>query len=299
MEKLIAVAIMFLFLLSPIFPMSGDGGNVHVVQKEESTNATASENVPVEQTKNVAQSTKSNPIETVKDRFGIDTGMNKKQFDTFKTQYLRTAEESGILNYPIVSPKSYFEHKINLNVVDELKKLGLFLTKDPFTPEESFAYKITHSDIIVIGTIDSVEYFYKTEEEEWEAKPHILSRYFVEVEEILKGIEYYKIIPETITYFSSNGNFLTSGDYKPKIGQKHILFFQKLENLPNQFENDLSKMRNSSLRIVNDKIYLLDLKKEFTKSYNEVLTLIKKYNEINGNHNFYNKEYIEEDNNEK
>ncbi|HQO10333.1 MAG TPA: hypothetical protein PLP37_09525 [Clostridiales bacterium] len=36
MEKIIAVAIMFLFLLSPIFAMSGDGGNVPVEPKKES-----------------------------------------------------------------------------------------------------------------------------------------------------------------------------------------------------------------------------------------------------------------------
>lgn len=283
------VMFLLIFLLSHSFSMSGDG-NVPVV-KEGNVHDVVSQTLQQTES-NVGSNEKSN--ETVKDRFGVDTGMTKEHFQEFETNYLKKCEQLGIQKYPRVSPKSYFEHKINLNVVDELKELGLFLTKDPFLPDEGLAYNITHSDLIVIGILDSYEYLYKTRAEEWEN--HTRSRYFVEVEKVLKKEEFIESIPNRISFSSSIGkHIISSGEQQLKIGQKYIFFFQAPKSPLNALEIDFYKMRFSSVRVEQNKTYLLDSSKEYMKNYDELLSLIKKYNKLNDVENFYNRKYLSEE----
>ncbi|HAN21815.1 MAG TPA: hypothetical protein DCP51_09130 [Clostridiales bacterium] len=305
-NKIIVAVIFILALYATISAMSDDGGQ-QPVKPEKKTEA---EKVQQEQPQNAEkvvqeaqieesdQETKSGERVTVKDRLGVDTGKSKSELEAFTQQYYKKAEELGIQDYPSLSPKSYFEHKINLNAVDELKNLGLFLTKNPFLPEENIAYNITHSDIIVLGEIDSVEYFYKSEAEEWKADKYILSRCFVKIDEILKGSEFYKSQPDKVSYLSTNGKFLTSGEYKMNIGQKYIFFFQIRTPDIDKFKNDLLKHKGS-LKIENGKTFVEYFKDEF-KSYSEALTLIKRFIKLNDTDNFYNRNYISKENrNEK
>jgi hypothetical protein len=299
MEKKVIITAILIAMLSVAFSMSGDGENVPVVQKKEAVNVL---NQDTNNKVNLEESESLIVRETVEDQFGFDTGMTKSEFDAFKAQYLRRAEELGIPKSPgYVTSESYFDHKLNINAVEELKKLGLFVTQNPRNENETFGFSITNSDIILIGTVNSVEYFHKTKEEEWKVSPgSALSRYFVKVDKILKGEEFYKTVPSKVSYLSSIGKFLTiSSDYQLKIGQKYILFFQKPKSPLKNFKNDLSKIKMASLRIVDDRIYIEYFNEEF-KSLEEILSTIDNFNRINDTSDFYKRNYIiKEQKNEK
>jgi hypothetical protein len=270
-------------LLSPCFAMSGDG-DVPVVKKE---------NIPdvvpktIKETEsNVGSDEKSN--ETVKDRFGIDTGMTNKEFELFKKNYFTTAKNMGITNNVWINIESYFDHKINLNAVEELKNNGFFWTSDP-KHDQRIEYSISHSDIIVVGTIDSVAYMYKTQDEESNRNVYYRSRYYVNVEYLLKGSECYNSTPSQVTYRSPIGKYIwSSGDQKLNIGQKYVLFLRKYQN---KF-NDLNKIRFTSLRLEGLNLYLESSKTKLNLDYNELLSKISKFQEINDSKNFYDRNYL-------
>jgi len=292
MDRRVIITAILIAMLSVVFSMSDDGGNVPVISKKETDKEPTSYVSGQIEQGNGAIPSKIN--DTVKDRFGFDTGMTKNDYDLFRTQYLLRAEELGIPKSPgYVTSENYFDHKVNINAVEELKKLGLFVTQNPRNENETFGFSITNSDIILIGTVDSVEYFHKTKEEEWKVSPGLaLSRYFVKVDKILKGEEFYKTVPSKVSYLSPIGKFLTiSSDYQLKIGQKYILFFQKPKSPLENYKNDLSKIKKASLRIVDDRIYIEYFNEEF-KSMKDILSTIDNFNRINDTYNFYKRNYM-------
>lgn len=299
-NKTILIMAVIFSLLSTAFAMSGDGGQQPV--KTEKGNEAVQEqqagNVVQVVEEESGQEEKTGVRVTVKDRLGIDTGMTKAELDEFKAQYIKRAEELGIENYPSVSPYSYFEHKINLNAIEELKNLGLFIKKNPFLTDENFAYNVTHSDMIILGEIDSVEYLYDSKEDEWKADMYILSKCYVKIEKILKNNEFHKIYSDKVTYLSTNGKFLTSGEYKMNFGQKYIFFLKKRSDDIDKFKNDFSKLKGS-IRIENENTYLEYFDDEY-KNCKEIFNTINTFNAINDGINFYKREYsVTENKNEK
>ncbi|MDA3886503.1 MAG: hypothetical protein PF638_12995 [Candidatus Delongbacteria bacterium] len=281
-KKALVLAIVFT-LLTSIFAMSDDGASEPVIAKKEVIS-------DVSQVDNPNKTEEVKSIENVKDQFGIDTGMTKVEFELFKNNYFTVAEKLGITNNLWIDIKSYFDHKINLNAVEELKNNGFFWTKDP-KHDQRIEYSISHSDIIVIGTIDHSEYLYNTQEEETNASKTYkrLTRYYVKVENLLKGTEYYNSLPEQVTYTSPIGKYVwASSDQKLKIGQKYILFFRKYTNTT----NDLYKIRFTSLRLEGFNLYLESSKTKLNLDYTELLHKISQFQEINDSKNFYDRHYL-------
>ncbi|MDA3886545.1 MAG: hypothetical protein PF638_13205 [Candidatus Delongbacteria bacterium] len=282
------IAVVIFILLTTIFAMSDDGVNEPQIEKSKEVKHEVTTNVdsyPLEQTVQVKSS------KTVKDQLGIDTGMTKVELEIFKTQYMKKAEKLGILEHKSVSPKSYFDHNINLNAVDELKKLGLFLTHTATSSEESFAYNIIHSDIIAIGSIDKVQYLCKDKEEERNAYGNIRSRFFVKINRILKGSENLVSSLDEIPFISSKGKFIiSSGSEYVEKGKEYIFFFQKGLFGKEEFKNDYSKLKGS-LMINNERVFFEYFDTEF-KSYEEILSIIENFNKINDSENFYQRNYI-------
>ncbi|MBN2826936.1 MAG: hypothetical protein JXQ26_03045, partial [Tissierellales bacterium] len=213
-RKVIITAILF-SMLSVVFSMSGDGENVPVVQKKEAVKTSASVNLPAEQTTvNLAQSTAK---ETVKDEFGIDTGMDKEKLADFKEKYLKLDKKM----FPGVQGTMLYDFKVDLNKYDELKKLGVDL-KESGSPVESKSYKenAIYSDIILIGT--SIE----------EDQSFGYDMYKIEIQEILKGadifIEKLGKIPKQIHYIGEKD---VAGQTDPVIGVKGMYFFSNTNKL--------------------------------------------------------------------
>ncbi|MDA3884985.1 MAG: hypothetical protein PF638_05260 [Candidatus Delongbacteria bacterium] len=283
-RKVLILAIIFA-LLTSIFAMSDDGRNEPQVEKKEVKQGITKAN----QSETQAKETKSN--ETVKDRLGFDTGMTKEEIIEFETNYYNRCKELGIQKDHFVAPGSYFKYKINLNAIDKMKNLGLFLKKDPNNLEEDFAFFVTHSDLIVIGTIEDIEYFFKTEEEESNAKG-ARSVYTVKVENILKGENLFEVIPNQIKYYNSTGKFIiTSNDRRQNLNGKYIFFFQLYDG---KIEN-LFRIRNSSLIIKDEEAFSVFSKNKPLRSVNEIVSIVEKYNEISNPIDFYKRKYVNEE----
>jgi|GEM_PF-5790745 len=129
---IIVAVILVLALFASINAMSGDGGNVPE-QNEKGTESVQVQSEQVQQAvKEVqeepavvsVQEEKSDEKVTVKDQLGIDTGMTEKEFEEFKTDFIKKAKEIG-LPEGRDGFNSYFKLKINLNVYEELKNNGV------------------------------------------------------------------------------------------------------------------------------------------------------------------------------
>jgi len=152
MEKIIAVAIMFLFLLSPILAMSGDGGNVPVVQKNEAVKETTAKNDPSNfkfETENITVFRDSNGFavdqngrvlvpanriikdqngnELVLDSYLRNTGLTIKEFTKHQLEYLNRIldiERKRGVKEMFRFTGDWYENRINLDKLNELQANG-------------------------------------------------------------------------------------------------------------------------------------------------------------------------------
>lgn len=297
-NKVIVAVIFVLALFATITAMSDDGEQ-QPVKPEKKTEVTQVQNEQVQQTGNavnvvneeVSGEEKTGDRVTVKDRLCVDTGMTQAELVKFQAEYYKKAQDIGINEGRYITFKDFFKFKVNLNVADELKKLGLLLTKDPFIADESFAFNVTNSDIILVGTIEKIEYLYSSKEEELNTDTS-RSKYTVIIEEILKGENCFEAKSERIQYLNAIGKYINvSHEQKQLLNKKYILFFEVYD--PSNIKNSLVlRKKHSSLRIENDGLYHEDSNYKFAKSFSEVSQIIEKYNKINNNLEFYKRKYI-------
>lgn len=214
MKKEIVVVIVFLFLLSQICAMSGDGGNVPVVPKKEAVNVTAKDNVPVTQNESTALTNKSDTNETVKDQFGVNTEKTEDEFKKFKNEYSKKFVEL-FPNFRENLYEYFFDRKINLNKIDEFKNNGLNLQKSKHASEVDYMENSLKSHVIVTGKI--VDLIQKDES--------FVPRYKLEIDQIVKGAEiiekYLGEIPKYIYFIAFFG---VSVDNESVLNKKGIYF---------------------------------------------------------------------------
>ncbi len=217
--KMISAALIIM-LSTVIFGMSGDGGNVPVVPKKEAVKATTQENVPVEQ-KEVSQ---TNANVTVKDQFGIDTGMSKEEFEKFKKEYYDYAQKNNITT-GIFTDQAYFL-KINLlNNKLFAKDYNIYLSN----PMDACSLNdfIIRSELIVIG-----KYVDFTLDSDKNSKFPVTYQFIVD--KIVANETEYNTIPE---YIKIKELSLGAADFEKlavrsndivKKGEQYILFLSRL-----------------------------------------------------------------------
>jgi len=227
-------AALVIMLSTVVFAMSGDGGNVPVVPKNEAVKAAASENVPVEQTEIVTQSTKSNSIETVKDQFGIDTGMPAGTLSKFKEEYLKKEKQM----FPLNKTTMLYDFKIDLNKYNEFKIYGVDLKKSG-NPIESKTYKenALYSDIVIIGETIKKE------------KINGADTFKLKIYEIIKGSEVLKLkLGEIPNYF----NYFDPMNQEPVIGKKGLYFFGFAQDINKETRRWAQQRTASTLLCLDD-----------------------------------------------
>ena len=279
MDQKILVAFIFMFLLSPIYSMSDDGGNVPVVKNENNSQEVSQ----VEQQSNLVfdQTAEAKSNETVKDRLGFDTNMSQVELEEFKINYYEKAKEVG-LPEGRDGYNSYFKLKLNLNSYEELKRNGVDIMLYGFPTSKSHLENAIYSDVVLIGEIIDRTYvdnekFYK-------------SFYKVKVIEVLKGKEFIESLNYEISVLSKNGkNFFSSDETEMNVGEKRLFFL----NYKLGEEDRFATIAKSERLIKGDNLYsssgktlLGDLKSEIEK--------LKKIIQINDSNNFYKRKYIKE-----
>ncbi|MDD5102441.1 MAG: hypothetical protein PHH62_05615 [Endomicrobiaceae bacterium] len=224
-----------------------------------------------------------------KDKLGFDTGMTNEELDVFKNKYALKLENLGLKKFPIFYVRSY-QSKLNLLKIDELRNLGF-----PFdslsiyhTPSTTQLLDILMSDLIVVGTIDKIEYLFKTKDDELNAKSHIKSKYHIKVEEILKN-NLKDEINELFSY-SCKGKYVWCSDGANYLLNSKYLMYINLDYNPIEDKNELIVRHHSSLEIDNDELFF-PTKSKYIRKFSEMKSIIKKYIEINDTENFYNRDY--------
>jgi len=212
MEKIIAVAIMFLFLLSPILAMSGDGGNVPVVQKNEVIQEKNQESPKVMKT--VLQNDQNTSFDYEKhlreneeemwaelELFNLkDTPKSEKlnkHYQAYKDKFKRLGLKS-IHRIPML-----YKSRIDLDAINNLKKIGIDvyeLDRNNFSGRHGLDLKSTilFSQVIVSGTIvDSLNY------PDYDKPAH--NCYIVKIDRIIKGEGYFSKKPDFIKIYTVFG----------------------------------------------------------------------------------------------
>jgi hypothetical protein len=128
--------------------------------------------------------------ETVKDQFGIDTGMTKEDLEKYKDEYLEFQKKCGI--YAI---DNLYYHKINLNAVDKLAEYDILLdrSKDLCTTNDF----ILKSEIIVIVSFMDFSI-------ERNKKLTYPATFNVKVHEVIQNNTEYEKIPDMIKVKGTN-----------------------------------------------------------------------------------------------
>ena len=175
----------------------------------------------------------------VKDANGISTGMTQKEFDQFKADYSAKAREMYQKEFKLPELKKEddtqisravtrnFNNCINLNRIDEYKKFGVNLFRDPieYDPEGKFVLE----KVVVLGTVKSATYLDSAVDIPRGAIQSIRTLYNFEIDEIYKGKEKVAVNMDPndksiIIATQSSKKLWLSNSTPLKIGAKYLLF---------------------------------------------------------------------------
>ena len=303
--KMISAALIIM-LSTVIFGMSGDGGQQPVAPKNEVISVSPQE-TPQGENKEVTDGVKENKMVTVKDQFGVDTGMTAAELEKFRDEYYQFAisknYSSGLYTDRI------FYSKINLLEYDKLKNYGIGLKK---TMDICNLYDfIIRSELIIIGTYESVE----------------ISRdmnltypvtFKVKVNDIIANETEDSTLPEYITLKSENFTNIPYAKLKSMKDElvnkrsQYILFlsrfnfyyFKQVYNSGRSetvvtddcFASDTYSCLGYSLREIKDDKIIVDYEQSTLDSANyinidELKNISKKIFDINDKANFYKRSY--------
>jgi hypothetical protein len=309
MDQKIFVALILMFLLSPIYSMSNDGGNVPVVQKNEIENITQTTSqfsIKPEIENPVNSKITVNEILATKPNgeviYGKDTGLTQKEYDQFKKDYYQKIEEfgwyKGAQGGSEDVKEQLFKAKVNLNAVNEFEKLGWVNGVPGGYPAD-----ILLNGIILLGqTTDSMSYNVdKTGIDNgsvWE----------FEIDKILKGKDLMNEgdMEGSIVYLNSGlGKKSWNSAEKPYFkNTRYILFIRNFMSKSKTSPDRLYyKGFNSCLVVDGDYVYNEDWYR-ITKNkpedrmskkmnYNEVIETIINFVRLNDSENFYKRNYID------
>lgn len=235
-KKALILAVIFT-LLTSIFAMSDDGESKPLVEKKEVKQEVAQIDKPVIETKSG---------QTVKDEFGIDTGMTKEELDDFKESYHEA--------FPFTRRGSAYKFKIDYSKKKELKELGV----EVFNRARMYKDNALFCDVVVIGKVTDFDK---------------RSIYKIEIDEILKGEEVLKnklgYFPDKL-YFKSTHSM--DNDNEPALNTKGIYFLWTADKL--------SEKRNYLQKLPYSTVISLDDSTVFYERYYEEYSRIKKAREI-------------------
>ena len=264
-----------LILIVPIFGISGDG-----------------ENEPI--TKNSV---------TVKDTFGIETGLTKNELEQFKENYFSQFKQG---TRDAVKYWNYC-YKVDLNKYDELKKVGIDLKKaGSFAESKTYKENTIYSHIIIIGKTISqrkndYEMINKLEIDSIIKGKNILFNKFGEIPKSLDYPSQPNVVGETQPVIGIKAvYFLAFPHPESRIGKKYwimrrpestILCLNDInvlikESIYNPDSNDYSKYKSLAEEGVSNK-YILD-------NFNTLISIMKQIIDINDAENFYKKNWLKE-----
>ncbi len=291
------IAVIFAFaLLTAVFAMSGGGNNDPA--KEIQQLKQDMQTVQSEQSEQPDQ-VKSN--ETVRDQFGIDTGMTKEEYEKFKDEYLAYQKKCGIY-----AKDNLFYHKINLDAVDKFAEYDINLnrSKDLCTTN---AFILKSEIIAVVSFVDfsivnSKELTYPV-------------TFKVKVHEVLMNNTEYEKIPDTLIVKGDNLNNYLFDDFESGLSKmyknkddKYVLFLSRFGfiEFKRAFEEKLiDRVVDDSCfepftftfigyqRKIEDNEIIFDANKNPTVyiSLDQFRKNVKEINRINDIDNFYKRSY--------
>ena len=297
-SKTIVITAVLFALLSTGFAMSGDGGQqpvkqekgtevVQVQQFEKSVQEPLYAQVEQPEETDSGQEGKSGESVTVKDQFGIDTGMTKEELEKFKEEYLKRHKNNSLYNAKI-DPAKFIE----------LRNLGVEVSKFGVVTNYIYQNNTLFSDIIIIGKT------VKTER----------GLGLLVIEEILKGSDILMnklgAIPMSIFYgYGAGGRGFTD----PVIGERGLYFFAASYALSHERPYLQRKAESTTILNISGNIALHEdlynieknrleaLKKQaeegnkrstyILKTFDEVVENVKKIIEVNDHKNFYKKTF--------
>ena len=216
MEKRIIVIALLITVLSVVFAMSGDGGNVPVVQKKEVVQENNQESQ--DDIVSVAQLAQDISFESERllkkheeemwvelELFNLkDTpkdGLLNKHYQAYKDKFKGLGLKS-IHRIPML-----YKSRIDLDAIDDLKKIGIDiyeLDRNNFSGRHGLDLKSTilFSQVIVSGTIvDSLNY------SDSDKPAH--NCYIVKIDRLIKGEGYFSKKPEFIKIYTVFGKHYT------------------------------------------------------------------------------------------
>lgn len=214
MKKEKMISAILIAMLSVVFSMSDDGGNVPVISKKEaiseSSQVVQQAEQPVKKEKSEERNNLTELNAPAKDWFGFDTGLSVKEFqehqEAYIQQYIEFAQSViGKVKYKNDKKEQEakiwwreraleaFESRLNLNTINDLKKYGIeekdFFAGYDANGIESFAYAVVVSPIIIHGKIIEMD----NKEKKYGSAVYELQPY-----EILKGDYYFTENPKMI-----------------------------------------------------------------------------------------------------
>lgn len=323
MEKRIIVMAVLVALFSFVFSMSGDGGNVPVDQKKEAgieilqdnpQDNHAAKNVYSEvNDKHVPESMPnitgkrhkySDPTpkekwstraiynsegiyasELLKSPDQPDDAVLESHYKAYKEKFIKLG-----MNTIEFVPTLYY-HKVNLNAIDELKKIGIDLLDLDKRHFKNFndIEEILKTQVYIIGEVVEINY-------DSIPSSRFRSIYTVRVDEILKGAEFYNDnLPKYVKVYGFEGPGLNlrgyNLEYKKGYQIKHG--FSKIHSECYK-DNDAYKIDAKTIKSTAGEYFSIDLlnslnfiqsNKIFDKEF------IIKYEQINDTRNFFKKEF--------
>lgn len=317
MEKKIIVTALLIALLSVVFSMSGDGGNVPV-NPEKKTEAKQVQSTQVDQETKLVQEN-SNGIDSKKlleeNEKALFAGyeffkplslpkMNilKMHYESYKNKYLKL----GLASKHKI-PQLY-KSRINLDAIEKFKTIGIDLyelSKNNYSGLHGLPLNSTIllSQVIVLGTVvDSLNYPY------YDVTYH--DSYVIKVDKFLKGQDYYETLPDYIQIFTREGKkqgkdgeilkpFITPPKTRGYEINKQYVFILGKPFYFNQYDDykknvlDRTKEKLTERDIYLKKIFEPTSFEYISRNINHldsIKDIIQKEEEINDTRNFFKRE---------
>jgi len=289
------IGLLFISVFSSIFAMSIDGEQQpvkHIYTSRDTLKGhitTFTDPIPMDKWKTTAlaigneEGFYASSIIKLNDQ--PDSLFLKKHYETYKKKFF----DLGLTTIEYI-PNLYY-HKINLNAIKELKKIGIDLYKldknhfNRIGPNE----RIIECQVVFTGEI--VDTTYDSNE-----KAMFHSIYSVKVDSIIKGSEFYDKIPEYIKIygFEGPGGLKFRGpSFKYEIGNKISQGFTKIY-YEHYVDNTFYKLDENRILSDSYEYFSIDLLNSFNFSISGAKfdsTFVKEFEKVNDTKNFYKKEF--------
>ncbi|MDA3887148.1 MAG: hypothetical protein PF638_16295 [Candidatus Delongbacteria bacterium] len=301
-QKKAILGVLFL-LLTSILAMSDDG-------EKEAIKGSKIVNQEITPNGDFVQST-TNDKQTqatisVKDKYGVDTGMSSEKLATFKEEYMKLDRKM----FPNSRTTMLYDAKIDLNKYDEFKKHGVDLKRSgAFVDAKTYMDNALYSEIIVTGItikperLDNANTF-KLEIDEVIKGKEILINKFGDVPKFINYYDDTDVVGTTkpimnlkgIYYFNFSQNITPSRRWIQKRPESTLLLLPDSTILYEKYYDDfksLKWLRSKKNKSEQNKIWQKGFEKTIimNETWNEAVNNVKTILKINDANNFYNKKF--------